>query len=96
MGYHSVFKDEGILTHVTAWVDPAVIVLRDMSQSQRGKGVITFVRRFQSTQIHKDKKGEWVLPGARRGGWGALKGTVHTGEDGKAPEVDGGDGCTTV
>ena len=66
--YYSVLKKGGeVLTHAATQMNPEVMMLGEMSQSQKDKYVaIPFISGTVSSQILRQKV-EWWLPGAEVG-----------------------------
>ena len=66
MGYHLALEREEIPTYTTAWMNLEDIMVSEISQSQKDKYfLILLMWGSWSSQIHKDKKVEWWLPGTR-------------------------------
>ena len=73
MEYYSSFKSKGILTYAATWMKIEYIILREISQSQRGKYcMIPLTWGTYDSHIHRDRKHKVGGQGLRGKEWELL------------------------
>ena len=96
--YYLPLKKMEILTHAVAWMNLGVIMISEVSQTQKDKYCIISLLSRTQNKIQRDRNrlvvaGSW---GERATGGYYLMYGVSVWDDDKAPKLGRADSCTTL